>query len=129
MRVGHLTMRAFRKLCESGRLVDRAGATAHDGAGSAADENDADSDGHVVGHGVSPAGRVGQILANPERKDDADHGELASDDLEGETPIPALVQGFDLVGCQVAFFDGEQGVGHGFSLQKASGAGDPGHAS
>ncbi len=36
--------------------VDGYGAAAHDGAGGAADQDDGDGDGHVVGHGVGPAG-------------------------------------------------------------------------
>jgi hypothetical protein len=63
--------------------------------------------GEVKRHGVDPAGGIGKVLANPEKKHGCDHSELAGDDEQCVPPLTAFVEKFDLVWSEVALFGGK----------------------
>jgi len=93
-------------------LVDARRTGAEDEPCQAEDGHEADRDDEVVRHGMDPAGRVGEILTHPEKKNRSDHRKLAGYDKEGVSPLAPLVEQLDLVGGEVALFRGKKVIGH-----------------
>src|SRR5579863_457691 len=94
------------------RLVDARSAAAQDQPGDAEHGNDATGNDEVIGHGMDPAGRIAEILADPQKKHRSDDGKLPGDDQDRVSQVAPLVQRLHLVGGQIALFRGKQGICH-----------------
>ena len=58
---------------------------------------------------MRPAGRIRQILADPEQENGGNDRKLAGNDQEGVAQVAPLVERLYLVGGQIALFGGKQG--------------------
>src|SRR5580698_3244447 len=96
------------------------------GTAAEADSRDAEDGGESeeervpVEHGVDPTGRVGEVLAGPERDQGSDDEALEAEDEEELATAAAAIEGFDFLGGEAAFLDGDQGVGHGDGLLRCT---------
>ena len=52
--------------------------------------NQAHRDNEVIGHGVRPARRIGQVLAHPQQQNRRDDGKLAGNDQKRVSPVRAV---------------------------------------
>ena len=74
----------------------------------------------IVGHGMRPARRIGQVLPHPEQQHRGNDRKLAGDDQEGMAQVAPLIQRLYLVGGQIALFGGKKGICHRVAFSRAS---------
>ena len=99
---------------ECGLVADEfVGAAAEADAGDAEDGGEGEEERVPIEHRVGEAGRVGEILAGPERDQRADDEALEAEDEEELATAAAAIEGFDFLRGEVAFVGGEDHVGHG----------------
>ena len=88
--------------------MNSGGSAAETIADEAEDEGEAEGEAVPEEHGVSPAGRVGGVLAGPEQDEAGDDEALPGDGEKELAAAAAAVELLDLVWGEGALFDGDE---------------------